>query len=152
MCIFFIFLVLIEFAVVTSLIRRHQKPTAEKIEDFGTYGLPIHRGRKGIFNCFSKFSKLIFDLSGLIDQNESKISNFIPIWLYLVVKVSKRAKNSWKKPKITLIPCFSEQNLSWQIRLISIAIIWGKKVWCYYISFEVIFSHFVKKKCHFRIY
>ena len=32
MCIFFIFLVLIEFAVVTSLIRRHQKPTAEKIE------------------------------------------------------------------------------------------------------------------------
>ena len=112
----------------------------------------LHRGRKGIFNCFSKFPKLIFDLSGLIDQNESKISNFIPKWLYMVVKVSKRAKNSWKKPKITLIPCFSEQNLSWQIRLISIAIIWGKKVWCYYISFEVIFSHFVKKKCHFRIY
>ena len=111
-----------------------------------------HRGRKGIFNCFSKFSKLIFDLSGLIDQNESKISNFIPKWLYLVVKVSKRAKKSWKKPKITLIPCFSEQNLSWQIKLISIAITWGKKVWCYYMSFEVIFSHFVKKKCHFRIY
>ena len=118
----------------------------------GTLNTTTHRGRKGIFNCFSKFSKLIFDLSGLIDQNESKISNFIPKWLYLVVKVSKRAKNSWKKPKITLIPCFSEQNLSWQIKLISIAIIWGKKVWCYYISFEVIFSHFVKKKCHFRIY
>ena len=38
----------------------------------------VHRGWKGIFHCFSKYSKLIFDLSGLIDQNESKISNFIP--------------------------------------------------------------------------
>ena len=40
--------------------------------------LPFHRSRKGIFNCFSKFSKLIFDLSGLIDQNESETSNSIP--------------------------------------------------------------------------
>jgi hypothetical protein len=38
----------------------------------------MHRGRKGIFNYFSEFSKLIFDLSGLIDQNESENSNFIP--------------------------------------------------------------------------
>ena len=37
-----------------------------------------HRGRKGIFNFFSKFSKLIFDLSGLIDQNESENSNVLP--------------------------------------------------------------------------
>ena len=37
-----------------------------------------HRGRKGIFNYFSKVSKLIFDLRGLIDQNESENSNFIP--------------------------------------------------------------------------
>ena len=55
--------------------------------------LRLHRGRKGIFNYFSKFSKLIINQSGLIDQ--------IPEWLYLVVKVSKRAKNSWKKPQIT---------------------------------------------------
>merc|ERR1712018_823522 len=41
MCIFFIFLVLIEFAVVTSLIRRHQKSKAEGIEQFGILVLPI---------------------------------------------------------------------------------------------------------------
>lgn len=55
MCIFFIFLVLIEFAVVTSLIRRHQKPTAEKIEDFGTYGLPILFGTFNVIYWFTLF-------------------------------------------------------------------------------------------------
>ena len=47
-------------------------------QGFHAHQSGLHRGRKGIFNCFSKFSKFIFDLSGLIDQNESENSNFIP--------------------------------------------------------------------------
>ena len=39
----------------------------------------MHRGRKGIFNYFSKFSKLIFDLSCLIDQTESENLHFFSI-------------------------------------------------------------------------
>ena len=54
--------------------------------------------------------------------------------------MSKRAKNSWKKPQITLIACFSKKNLSWQIRYISIAIICGKKVWCHYKFWTYFFS------------
>lgn len=41
MCIFFIFLVLIEFAIVTTLIRKHDKGTAERIESTGIVVLPI---------------------------------------------------------------------------------------------------------------
>merc|ERR1712223_1918588 len=41
MCILFIFLVLIEFAIVISLMRKHQKPNAERIEELGVIGLPV---------------------------------------------------------------------------------------------------------------
>ena len=51
---------------------------SEKMEWGGCSGSAVHRGRKGIFNYFSKISKFVFDLSGLIDQNESENSNFIP--------------------------------------------------------------------------
>lgn len=47
MCIIFIFLVLIEFAFVTSLIRRQQRPTAETIESLGIVVLPL---LFGLFN------------------------------------------------------------------------------------------------------
>jgi len=56
MCIFFIFLVLIEFAVVTSLIRRHQKSNAERIEKLGTIVLPILFGIFNIIYWFTIFS------------------------------------------------------------------------------------------------
>ena len=41
MCIVFIFLCLLEFAIVTSLIRGQQKAKAERIEQIGTYMIPI---------------------------------------------------------------------------------------------------------------
>ena len=62
--------------MVTALVQKdfHYNQEALLVQDKPT----LHRGRKGIFNCFSKFSKLTFDLSGLIDLNESENSNFIP--------------------------------------------------------------------------
>ena len=41
MCIIFIFIVLIEFAIVTSLLRRQEKRTAEKIESVGILLIPL---------------------------------------------------------------------------------------------------------------
>jgi hypothetical protein len=43
--------------------------------------------------------------------------------IYLVVKVPKRAKKYFKKPKIGLIVGFPKKKLSWLIRYTSIAII-----------------------------
>ena len=54
-CIIFIFLVLIEFAIVTSLIRRHEKPKAERIESLGIMILPI---MFGVFNIIYWFTLL----------------------------------------------------------------------------------------------
>ena len=46
-CVVFIFLVLIEFAIVPSLIRRQEKAAATRIENMGTIILPI------MFACFN---------------------------------------------------------------------------------------------------
>jgi len=46
-CVVFIFLVLIEFAIVTSLIRRQEKAKATVIENMGILVLPI------MFGCFN---------------------------------------------------------------------------------------------------
>ena len=45
--------------MVTALVQKdfHYNQEALLVQDKPT----LHRGRKGIFNCFSKFSKLIFD-------------------------------------------------------------------------------------------
>ena len=41
MCIIFIFIVLIEFAIVTSLLRRQEIRMAEKMESFGVLLIPL---------------------------------------------------------------------------------------------------------------
>ena len=93
-----------------------------------------------------------FFLNKVFLSINSENSNFMPEWIYLVVKVSKRAKKSWKKPQFGVISVFSEFFLPWLIWYISIAILWEKKMWCHYISLGVIFSHLVKLRHHFQIY
>ena len=117
----------------------------------GTLNLQTHitqRSEVPLLFIFKNF----FQIKCFIYWNWSETSNFIPEWLYLVVKVSKRAKKSWKKPQFGVIPGFSEIffGLANLIHINSYKM--RKKLWCHYISLEVIFSRLVFLKHHFRIY